>query len=239
MIALQRYNQEVSILIEESAERLDATAWDNIKSLTKEKNEAIKEAEDVSKQVSKQLKELEAVLNKPDLQATEAIKEQAKNNVKKVLKDVEAAKKELDNEKKKSNIADKYWDKVKTSRQHFSDELQILFPNVVVEQKKLNVDEADLDLFVLHAVSKVLFYQKELAKLETIGEDRLKTAIEAAKREGKYEFLTHEQICQELEKAKRKLEEDYKKKVLKIFYKLFRWKLYAHFGFVSVFKNDV
>lgn len=102
------------------------------------------------------------------------------------------------------NVAEKYWDKVDKARQYFSEELESLFPNIDLSKKTLTINEEDLDLFVLHTYAHVLFYQKELAKMETIMQEKLFNAVEAARRGGG-EFLTNAQVCEALEQEKRKL----------------------------------
>lgn len=46
------------------------------------------------------------------------------------------------------------------------DELKVLFPGVRIGEKQMVLNEGDIDLFLVYAVSTVLYYQKELKKLE-------------------------------------------------------------------------
>lgn len=78
----------------------------------------------------------------------------------KVQDDIESAKRALDLELKRGSVTEKYWDKVEKARKNFSEELEILFPNVDISKKRLTIDPEDLDLFVLHVYANVLFYQK-------------------------------------------------------------------------------
>lgn len=127
-----------------------------------------------------------------------------RNSITKVQDDIEKAKHELDTEQKLGKVAEKYWDKVEKARQYFSVELESLFPNIDITKKKLSVSEEDLDLFILHTYAHVLFYQKELAKMETILQEKLHDAVESAKKDGG-EYLSKAQICEALEQEKRKL----------------------------------
>lgn len=111
-----------------------------------------------------------------------------------------------------SDVSEKYWDKVRSARTHFADELETLFPTINFEEKKMHVDPSDFDLFVLHAYSNVLFYQKELAKLETVEHEKLQYALAQAKR-GDTELLTKAQVECEVEKERRKLQECYQMQV--------------------------
>lgn len=127
-----------------------------------------------------------------------------RSNITKVQDDIQKAKNELETQQKLGSIAERYWDKVEKARQYFSEELESLFPNIDITKKKLSVTDEDLDLFVLHTYAHVLFYQKELAKMETLMQERLQAAVETAKRGGG-EFLTTAQVCEALEQEKRKL----------------------------------
>jgi hypothetical protein len=46
------------------------------------------------------------------------------------------------------------------------DELKVLFPGIRLSDKQMRLDEGDIDLLIAHIVSNVLYYQKELKKLE-------------------------------------------------------------------------
>jgi hypothetical protein len=46
------------------------------------------------------------------------------------------------------------------------DELKVLFPGIRISEKQMVLNEEDIDLFLAYVVSTVLYYQKELKKLE-------------------------------------------------------------------------
>lgn len=73
----------------------------------------------------------------------------------------------------------------------------------------------DLDLFILHAFSHVLAYQKELQRLQIDGELRLKRAIEALKGEDQNEAVKA-QLEYHLEKERRALALENQKKIFQI-----------------------
>lgn len=140
----------------------------------------------------------------PSFEASQSTREMIRTNITKVQDDIENAKREFETERKSGNVSEKYWDKVEKARLYFSEELESLFPNIDISKKNLHISEEDLDLFVLHTYAHVLFYQKELAKMETIMQEKIQAAVDAAKRGGG-EFLTTAQICEALEQEKRKL----------------------------------
>ncbi|KAI4462079.1 mitofilin [Holotrichia oblita] len=213
--ALRNYIAEVEVIIDDSSQNADQRVWDMLKQKVDAKDEAMKKAETEAKRAERDHRKLKALLESTEFNVKESIKNQAIRNIAELTEDVETAKRGLSDEIARSNITEKYWKRVQEARRYFSDELAILFPSINLKEKKLSIPEGDLDLFVLHAMSKVLYYQKELHKLETVGTDRLHRAVEAAKKGG-LEVLTTEQICNELEKEKRSLELEFQKKCLKL-----------------------
>jgi MICOS complex subunit MIC60 len=79
-------------------------------------------------------------------------------------------------------------------------------------EKKLNLTKEEIDLFITHAHSHVLAYQKELQKIQTDGEIRVRRAVDALRGADQSEALTA-QLEYELEKEKRQLSLDNQKKV--------------------------
>lgn len=117
--------------------------------------------------------------------------------------------------KRKANVTEKYWDKVEAARRFFEDELKVLFPGIRLGDKQMRIDEGDVDLFIAHVVSTVLYYQKELKKLETIGEDRIKRAVEKAYSKDDADLITAK-VQAQLDKERRELELEYQKKALEL-----------------------
>jgi hypothetical protein len=46
------------------------------------------------------------------------------------------------------------------------DELKVLFPRIRISDKQMRLNDEDIDFFITHAFTNVLYYQKELKKLE-------------------------------------------------------------------------
>lgn len=93
------------------------------------------------------------------------MKTAARRNVRKIIDDVDEAKRKYTEELQSGNLVERYWKQIKTAREDFNEELQILFPNINIHDKKLSVSEEAFDLFVLHMYHKVNNLQKELEKL--------------------------------------------------------------------------
>lgn len=217
--ALRNYNRDIQEVIEQTVDRLDPDLWGSLRSKTLVKNKALEEAEVSANEAVQYINKLKGLISKKEFEGSESVKEQVRHNIQKVQDDINAAKKELDDEIRISNITEKYWAKVEDARKHFAQELETLFPSVKIDDKKMKIDEDDLDLFVLHAYSNVLFYQKELSKLETLTDAKLKDALEAA-RKGNVETLTKAQIDLQLEKDRRHMQECFQLQVRQSFKKL-------------------
>lgn len=215
--SLKTYNADVQRVIEESVERLDESAWNSLRESTKEKHENIEKANKLMGETNELVKKLKELLKDPKVCAPDIVKDQAQFNMKKVLEDVDKAKKELDRERAKSNITDKYWKKVEEARNHFIDEIEILFPTVNIKDKKLELQGGELDLFILHAFANVLYYQKELYKMQLIEDQKIKMAMDSA-RKGNTEILTETQIQHLVDNEKKNLDDDFKKRVSFIFF---------------------
>lgn len=204
--ALRNYNRDIQEIIEQTVDRIDPDLWSSLRTKTLVKSKALEEAEVAAAEALQYINKLKLLISKKEFEGSESVKEQVRHNIQKVQDDINNAKKELEDERRVSNITEKYWAKVEEARKHFAQELEILFPSVKVDEKKLRIDADDLDLFVLQAYSNVLFYQKELSKLETITDAKLKEALDAA-RKGDVEVLTRAQIEHQLEKDRRRMQE--------------------------------
>lgn len=125
----------------------------------------MEQAEEHAKEALDSLKRMYNLIDEPVLDAPAHVKTAARRNVKKIMDDVDEAKKKYNDEVRSGNVAERYWKQVKTARENFNEELQILFPSINIHSKKLSVNEEAFDLFVLHMYHKVNNLQKELEKL--------------------------------------------------------------------------
>lgn len=104
---------------------------------------------------------------------------------------------------------------VETARNYFVDEMQALFPGIDLSTKKLDLSKDELDLFIIHAYSHVIAYQKELQKLQTEGETKLRRAIESLRGDDQTEALKT-QLEFHIEKQKRELAIENQKKIFQV-----------------------
>lgn len=137
-----------------------------LKEATEKRKAALGEAEENAEDAFQSLKRLSSLIDDPQFDAPPVIKSVARRNLKKIVSDVDDAKKKFDEQQRAANITEHYWKQVKTAREALNEELEILFPNVNINDKRFSVNEEAFDLFVLYMYNKVNFLQKELAKLQ-------------------------------------------------------------------------
>ncbi|XP_060524293.1 MICOS complex subunit Mic60-like [Cylas formicarius] len=212
---LYSYNQDVEHIIDTSINDVQTDVWENIRNKTKAKNECIKRAQEKAQEATDNINRLKNLITQTEFVGSENTKFIIENKISKIQSDLETARLEMEFELKHGGVTEKYWDKVEKARKRFSEELEILFPNVDLAQKILKLNHEELDLFILHVYANVLFYQKELAKMETILQNKIDNAIEAA-RKGDYEPLSIAQICAAIEQDRRKLTECFQQQLLRL-----------------------
>lgn len=137
-----------------------------LKEATEKRKEALKVAEESAGEALDSLKKMYSLIDDPKFEASPVLKTVARRNVKKIVDDVDEAKKGFEKEVQGANVTERYWKQVAQARNNFEEELQILFPNVNINEKKFTVDEESFDLFVLHMYHKVNALQKELERLQ-------------------------------------------------------------------------
>ncbi|XP_072378950.1 MICOS complex subunit Mic60 isoform X1 [Diabrotica undecimpunctata] len=212
---IRSYNADIEYIIEEAVNEIKPETWESLKSKTRSKHECVRRATEKAEIAVRDINKLKEIVSKPSFDADPITKQTIQSNITRVQEDIEHAKREFEREQKLGSVAEKYWDKVEKARQNFSEELESLFPTIDLSKKHLCVPEEDLDLFVLHTYAHVLYYQKELAKMETIVQERLRAATEVA-RQGGGEALNNAQICEAVEQEKRRLTLCFQQQVLKL-----------------------
>ncbi|XP_015437130.1 PREDICTED: MICOS complex subunit Mic60 isoform X1 [Dufourea novaeangliae] len=210
--AIQDYNQDV-IKVVESVDSAGSVVWHRLKEASEKRKKSIQEAEGRANEAVDSLKKMMFLIDDPKFEAPSHMKTAAKRNIKKIVADVDDAKKKYETEVQSANLAERYWNQVKSARENLNEELQILFPDINIHEKKLAIDEDSFDLFVLHMYNKVNSLQKELARMRTVNEGKLKAALNATGDTATQEKLDT-LVCLELEKEKLILEEELSKKLL-------------------------
>ncbi|XP_050449745.1 MICOS complex subunit Mic60 isoform X2 [Cataglyphis hispanica] len=211
--ALREYNQDVFRMIDSSTGTISGAIWHRLKNATEKRKEKLQQAEEYAKDALNSLKRMYNLIDEPVLQAPAHMKTAARRNVRKIMDDVDEAKKKYTEELHSSHFTDRYWKRIKKAREDFNEELQILFPKINIYDKKMSVSEEDFDLFVLHMYHKVNDLQKELEKLKTVEEAKIKAALKATGDEATQEKLDA-LICLAVKQEKLELQDQYAKELL-------------------------
>ncbi|KAL6262643.1 hypothetical protein P5V15_005437 [Pogonomyrmex californicus] len=175
--AFQEYNRDVVKVIETAGTTISEAIWQRLKETTEKRKQAIEQAEQHAKDALDSLKRMYNLIDEPAVEAAAHMKTAAKRNIRKIMDDVDEAKKKYTEELQNGNITERFWKQVQAARENFNEELQILFPSINIHDKKLSVSEEAFDLFVLHMYHKVNNLQKELEKLRTVNEAKVKAAL--------------------------------------------------------------
>ncbi|XP_032685600.1 MICOS complex subunit Mic60 [Odontomachus brunneus] len=211
--AVEEYNRDVVKVVESTGSAISGVVWQRLKDVTEKKKEAVRQAEERAKDAFDLLKRMYNLIDEPILDAPAHMKTAARRNVRKILDDVDEAKRKYNEEVRSGNITERYWQQVKTARENFNEELQILFPSINIHEKKLSVNEEAFDLFVLHMYHKVNNLQKELEKLRTVNESKIKSALRTSS-EGADEEKLEALVCLAVNQEKLTLQEDHEKMLL-------------------------
>lgn len=200
---LKSYNEDVKKIVDSAVENVDVNAWTALKNKTLTRDSAVEVAEQAALAARKKLQELESQIEKNIANISNEAKSALKNHIEGFNEHLNTAKLEVMKAKQLAGTSENYWKKVETARTYFVKEIESLF-GVNLNEKKLNLSKDDIDLFLVNAYSHVMAYQKELNKLQTEGELRLKRALEAVRGSDQSEAVKA-QLEYELEKERRDL----------------------------------
>lgn len=233
---LSRYSEDVKNVVDKIIETSDNTVWGTLKNKTSARDTAVDTAEKAAQQARATIgtllisliwwfiiinnhlffiEKLETHVGNVAKDVSPEVLDSIKRNIKLISEQLNKTKDELYNAKDAANLSERYWKKVEEARNYFVDQVEALFPGVDLGAKKLNLSKDDVDLFILHAYSHVLAYQKELQKIHVEGETRLRRAVEALKGDDQSEAVKR-QLEYHLEKEKQLLNIDNQKKIFKI-----------------------
>lgn len=201
--ALQTYNEDVKKIVDSAVENIDVNAWTALKNKTLTRDTAVEAAEQAALAARKKLNELEQQIEKNALKMTDEVKAVLKKTISCSNEHLNAAKVEVMKARELSGTSENYWKKVESARSYFVNEIESLF-GVNLNEKKLNLSKEEVDLFLVNAYSHVMAYQKELQKLQTEGELRLRRALDAVRGSDQTESVKA-QLEYELEKERRNL----------------------------------
>jgi len=187
--AIQAYHAALCAIKEESVlidnldqliSRHDCKVWQTLRQKMQDEQSFFNKGEVALKVAQDTAEKLKAQLEKNSSLEEEMIR-RGQNNLIIYLGDVKSAKENLEREKEKMTFSKRSWDKVRKARMHFTEELETLFPNVWLNDEKLNLPMDSMDPFIESVLNDILFLEKELAKLQTVQDSEINSAIEKLK----------------------------------------------------------
>jgi len=110
-----------------------------------------------------------------------------------------------------ARVVEQYRDIVEEGRQQFNKEMASIMPDVKLGENNKRLTEDELNMFIMHAYRKVLYLQQELAKQQTLEQQRFKQALEKLKIEA--QMAASEKMDNELERQKREMEIEHQKRL--------------------------
>lgn len=214
VLILKAYNEDVKRIVDSAVENIDINAWSALKNRTLTRDTAVEAAENAALAARKKLNELEQQIEKNAVEVSNEVKAMLKQNISSFNEHLNAAKVEVLKAKELAGTSEHYWKKVESARSYFVSEIESLF-GVNLNEKKLNLSKDEVDLFLVNAYSHVMAYQKELQKIQTEGELRLRRALDAVRGSDQAESVKA-QLEYELEKERRQMNIQNQAKVRKI-----------------------
>lgn len=212
---LKEYAEDVKTVVDRVIDHSDHSLWSVLKNKTSARDTAVEAAERTAQAAQQHIDKLEKHIRTVGKNVAPEIIEKTQRNIAFIADQLNKSKDSLYEAKDSAKLSEKYWKKVEEARNYFVDQVQALFPGVDLSSKNLQLNKEDIDLFILHAYSHVLAYQKELQKLNAEGETRLRRALDALKGENQTEAVNR-QIEYLLEKEKQALNIENQKKILRI-----------------------
>uniref|UniRef100_A0A182Q2H4 MICOS complex subunit MIC60 n=1 Tax=Anopheles farauti TaxID=69004 RepID=A0A182Q2H4_9DIPT len=178
---LKTYTDEVRKVVDESIDKLDSSSWTTLRNRTSARDTALQAAEASADKAKANIEKLHALLNSREIKCSDELKDKARQNIAAYLEHLKKAKEEVYAARDLAALGEKYWKRVEAARNYFVDEMESLFPGINLAERKLNLSQDELDLFILHAYTQVITHQKELQKLQTEGDQNLRRALEAVR----------------------------------------------------------
>lgn len=203
VLVLKSYNDDVKKIVDSAVENIDVNAWTALKNKTLTRDNAVEAAEIAALAARQKLNDLEQQIEKNIVEVSAEAKSSLKQSITSFNEHLNAAKVEVLKAKELAGTTEHYWKKVESARSFFVKEIESLF-GVNLNEKKLDLSKEEVDLFLVNAYSHVMTYQKELQKLQTEGELRLRRALDAVRGSDQTESVKA-QLEYELEKERRSL----------------------------------
>jgi len=192
----------------------DDTAWNTMFEAAMEKSDAVKAAEIREKEA------IAAIDNVIEMISSGRKNRATSSNLELVLAE-EAANKaiyHLDQSKirgsaigKEARVMEEYKNLVEAGRKQFHREMASIMPDVKLGEKSGKLTEDELNMFITHAYRKVLFLQQQLAKQQTLEQEKFKKAVEKHREDIQRQASV--QIDEEVDRQTSELEEQHRQRL--------------------------
>merc|ERR1719449_351596 len=201
-------------VLESNVSAKDEAAWNHmfVAAQTKsEKNKLAENSERKAKVAIANVVESVAAGRKNKITSTNPKLLAAEEAANKALYILDQAKVKRASVETEAKIMEEYRELVEAGRQQFQKEMASIMPDVKLGEQSGKLTEDELNMFITHAYRKVLFLQQELAKQQTLEQERFKKALEKQRLET--QMLASEKIEHELERQKRDLELEHERRM--------------------------
>merc|ERR550532_2596865 len=193
-------------VLESNVSVKDETAWNEMFAAARNKSEKNRSAELSNKKaqaaIANVIESVKAGRNNK-ITATNPRLIAAEEAANKASYQLDQAKVKISSIQSEAKIMEDYRDIVEAGRQEFQKEIASIMPDVKLGEQNSKLTEEELNMFITHAYKKVLFLQQELAKQQTVEQERFRKALEKQRLDTT--SLAVEQLEAELEKQAREL----------------------------------
>jgi len=204
-------------VLESSVSAKDESKWNEMFSAAQNKSEKNKNAENSEKKVKQAMANVAesiAAGRKNKITSTNPKLLEAEESVNKAIYNIDQAKVRRASVESQAKIMEDYRDIVEAGREEFHKEMASIMPDVRPGEKNGKLTEEELNMFITHAYRKVMFLQQELAKQQTVEQERFRKALEKQRMDTT--SLAVDQLDNELEKQARELHVEHEKRLAAI-----------------------
>jgi len=192
----------------------DDDAWNEVFEAATTKSEALRFAELKDREATAAIKNVLESIDAGRRNKSTATNPQlivAEEAANRALYQIEQARARITTVEGEARVVEHYRDLVEEGRQQFHREMASIMPDVKLGEKTSKLSEDELNMFITHAYRKVLHLQQELAKQQTLEQQRFKQALEKQRIEAQMSAV--EKTDTELERQKRELEVEHQRRL--------------------------
>jgi len=195
----------------------DESVWNEMFQAAQKKSEKAKKAEMMEKEamlaVTNVLESISAGRRNKGTSTNPSLVK-AEEEANKAIYQLDKAKTKKAAVQSEASVMEEYKDLVDAGREQFHKEMASIMPDVKLGEKNGKLTEEELNMFITHAYKKVLFLQQEVAKQQTLEQERFKKAMDKQRMET--ETLATMHVQGELERQARELLVEHEKKMTAI-----------------------